>query len=477
VVLFASVVAGLLLIAFAVTPYLPMVDLPQHTAQVSIWRWLGDPSFAGAGQFTLNLGTPYLTAYAAARFLGDVVGVLAAWKLVVWASIVLHQIAFGRLVRKLGYAECLALLGIPLGLGYPFYYGLVSFVASVPLVLFCLVAALEHRDRAALGSGATLAAWLCLTLVTHGFTVGVAMVMTAPLLLRGSGRLVARLAPLLAPLLLWAVWFMPARAVRSIGLTIWDPRLLDLLGAPALWFASSAADRVALAFGYAALALVIVALGRPLRSPERWIPLALMLAGFCLFPAMMSGFGPLHPRFAAFFLPALLLAFEPHPAPRWSKLPGVSFALVVVWFATFAVRLRAFTKETEPLRNLIARMPDGLRVRPVVFERNSDSFPGLPALLHLPAYYTSEKRGLEGYSFAMYPTSVIRYADRVRPAMTGGSEWHPEWFSAAELANYDSVIVHGAMDRTDELFGDRAEDTTVAFHEGDWWEYRVGRHP
>jgi hypothetical protein len=468
------VLGALLLVAFVTTPYLPMVDLPEHASEVAVWLHLDDPSFAGAHRFTVNLATPYLTAYVAARLLAAVLGVVPALKMVVWASVVLHQIAFSRLVRQLRHPAWLGLLGLPLGLGYPFYFGFVSFVAAIPLVLLTIGFALEQREDPTWQRGALLAGALAATLATHGFALGVALFFVAPLLLRGGGRSVPRLAPLAAPALLWAVWLFPAHSIRTIGATIWEPRFLELLQAPALWFGASAKDAAALAFGYGVLVLLGAAIGRPARAPERWAPLALLTVAFCSFPLMLSGFGPLHPRFAAFFVPALLLAFEPRETPRSPRLPLFALALSAAWFVLLSLRLVSFTRETRPIRDFVTAMPEHLRVRPIVFERASEAFPGLPALLHLSAYYMVEKGGFQGYSFAMYPTSVIRYADGVTPGMGGGAEWHPEWFSAdAELSSYDCFLVHSTTDRGASLFGPRAEEVTLDFHEDAWWAYRV----
>jgi hypothetical protein len=199
-----------------------------------------------------------------------------------------------------------------------------------------------------------------------------------------------------------------------------------------------------------------------------------MAASFCTFPLMLSGFGPLHPRFAAFFVPTLLLAFEPRRAPLAPRLLVYTGALCACWLAVITVRSVAFTRETLPVRDFIRRAPPDLHLRPVVFERNSEAFPGLPALLHLSAYYMVEKGGLQGYSFAMYPTSVVRYLPAITPGMGSGAEWHPEWFSApAELPLYDCFLVHSVTDRTSTLFGASANAVTLDFHEGDWWAYRV----
>jgi hypothetical protein len=464
--------SALLLVAFFRVPYLPMVDLPQHAAQISIWLHLHDANWPEFQLFELNLRTPYLGAYALARALSGLAGVLPALKFVVWLSVVGHWAAFDWLVRSLGHARWLGLLGLPLGMGYGFYFGFISFIGALPFGLAAACLALRHRARPSLANGLWLSAALCATLATHGFALGLTLVLVAPLLLRGEGSLIARGAPLLAPGVLTLIWLLPGSSARSIGLTIWDPRFWELQQVPGLLLASSGADRAATALGLILLTLVALSLGRPNREPERFIPLVLMLLGYCLFPLSLGGFTPLHPRFVAFLVPSLLLAFEPRKSAR-SPYFGSSIALATAaWFCLFATRLQRFARETQPITDFIARMPAKLRIRPLIFDRESDAFPGLPAMIHLSAYYVPAKGGYQGYSFAMYPTSVVRYHPDIVPTMDRGAEWHPEWFSAAdELGGYQCFFVRSAVDRSAELFDAQLDQVSLVFHEQGFWAY------
>lgn len=468
----ALVFSALLLVAFFSVAYLPMVDLPQHSAQISIWLHLNDPRWSEFQLFELNLRTPYLGAYAVARALAGVIGVVPALKFVVWLSIVGHWAAFDWLARSLGYGPWLGLLGLPLGMGYGFYYGFISFIGALPFGLAAVCLALRHRARPSLASGLWLGAALCATLATHGFALGLTVVLVVPLLLRGNGTLIGRGAPLLAPAILIVIWLVPGSSARSIGLTIWDPRFWELSQIPGLLLASSGIDRAASLLGLLYLGIVALSLGRPSREPERFLPLLVMLLGYCLFPLSFGGFTPLHPRFAAFLVPSALLAFEPRNVTRFRYLDALIPIATAVWFCLFASRLQRFARETQPITDFIARMPAKLWIRPLIFDRESEAFPGLPALLHLSAYYVPEKGGYQGYSFAMYPTSVVRYHPDVVPTMDRGAEWHPEWFSAPyELGGYHCFLVHSALDRSTELFDTQLDQLSLVFHEQDWWAY------
>ncbi|HEX6766107.1 MAG TPA: hypothetical protein VF103_11530, partial [Polyangiaceae bacterium] len=403
-------VAGALALALAVALFtfrdVPMVDLPQHAAQIAAWLNWNDPAYR-THELELNFRTPYLLAYPVARVLAPAFGVVVALKVVVAASVVLHVAGFDRLVRKLGHDPWLSLLGVPTALGYAFCFGFVSFLVAVPLVLFAVAEAVSHAERPTLRSGSVLAGLLAVTLLAHGIALALAMLAVGPILLRGGGRLALRMAPLTAPLLLGAVWLVPGTSASRIGDTYFALGLDRLRELPGMLVGIGSADGTATATGMAVLAATGLFFSAPSRRPERLLPLLLSFVGYLAFPTLFRGVGPLSPRFVVLFVPSLLLAFEPRralPATPWERgRRALVCALSTAWVAAFVLRLPAYNRETLGIHALVAEMQPALSVRPIVFERESKVFPGVPALLHLPAYYQVEKGGVQGYSFAMYP--------------------------------------------------------------------------
>ena len=229
-------VTGVLTLVLVATLFafrdLPMVDLPQHAAQIAAWVHWGDPAYR-THELELNFRTPYLLAYPLARLLAPLLGTVVALKVVVAAALVAHVAAYDHLVRRLGHDPWLTLLGVPTALGYAFCFGFVSFLVAVPLVVFALAVALAHAEHPKLKSGLVLSGLLSLTLLAHGVAVALAMLAVGPLLLRGGGRFVARVAPLLAPVVLGAVWLVPGSSAARIGGTYWGlgfDRLVELAG-------------------------------------------------------------------------------------------------------------------------------------------------------------------------------------------------------------------------------------------------------
>jgi hypothetical protein len=486
---------------------LPMVDLPQHAAQITTWLHWGDPAYPNA-DIEINLRTPYLLAYFFAKTLTPVLGVVSALKLVVLLAAVGNGLALGALARRLGHDPWLGLLGVPTTFGYSFYFGFLTFVSAVPLGVWCLLLALEHGREPRWRRGLALAALACLTLVAHGVACAITLCSALPILLANRQAFLACVAPLFAPVLLAIVWLAPGSSMSPMGETIWVLGLYRLADLPAALISFNAHDRFGMALGLCVLATVLLSVGKASRVIWHFMPLSLVLTGFFLFPASLNGYGFMGPRFAAFLLPALLLAFRPRSAAlasatsvsakEASSLPrraapatepsrgldllqtkrGLLTAsliggLTLVWLVLFGVRLAAFNRESAPFHALLASLEPGLRVRSIVFDRASSALPGVPVFLHFAAYYLVEKAGVLGHAFTMYPNSVLRLRPGAHSLTAPGSEWVPQSFDAVrEGPLFDYFLVRSAVDRKAQLFGVSSE-VVLESRAGSWWAYRV----
>jgi hypothetical protein len=459
--------------------FLPMVDLPHHAVLVAIWRSFDDP-FTGDAVYVPNFRTPYLLTYPLAYLLAPLLGVVSAFKLLTWLGIVGYAAGLGALARRLGHDPWLGLLGIPTGLSHIFYFGFITFLVTTALGLSCMNLALDYRRAPSLARGLLLGGLLSVTLLGHGMAFFITAAMIGPLLLTGGGSWWARLAPFAAPAALYAGWFLPGGATARIGADVVRWEGLQLIDLPASLLGQHRGDLLALGFGILVLALVWVAVGRFKRAPLELWPLVFTLGMFCFLPPALLGMDWLNQRFTNYVIPAFLIACLPLAAEQAGSfrsrplLRGAIVLLCFTWMGIFGLRLAAFNRESAPFARFLERLPQGLAVRGIVFDRESPAFPGTAAFLHFPVYYQILKGGRQGYLFAGYPTSLIRFRTRgVIPQILPGLEWHPRWFSAArEIHDYDYFIVKSRFDRSAQLFADSPVPVVLDQREGEWWGYR-----
>jgi hypothetical protein len=451
---------------------LPVVDLPQHAAQIATWqRWdAGVPEVVQ--RFELNFRTPYLLAYPIARVLAPLLGPVLALKFVIWLAITGNLVAVEALARRLGHEPWLGLFGLVTATGLCFYFGFISFMLAMPLVVAALAVAVKHAETPSLGRALWISLLTCLALSAHGIAFVMGFGTVALVLLRGGGAWPARLVPLVPAVVLAVGWFAPGPVSVRIGGDVWDLRLARLPDLPALLVSMGASDHLGLALGIAVLAVTAFGAGwRPVSSPQRWLPLVLLLTAYGLFPSMFRGIVLLHTRLPCFLLPLWILAAAPPALSARARgfARGAMLGVTAVWLAVLGARLVTFNREAAEYHELAATLPPGKAVRPIIFQRDTRVFPGVPAYLHYSAYYYVEKGGSQGYSFAMYPLSVVRFRPEIKASMQGGAEWLPELFQREETAEYDYFLVRDQRDRRLELFGDEAVE--LAAHVGSWWAY------
>jgi hypothetical protein len=460
--------------------YLPMVDLPQHTAALSEWVHLHDPSYGFADQFEINWWTPYLLSYLLARPFVPLLGLLGSLKLVILLSVLGTVAAYWWLLRSVAQDEWLCLLALPLSFGFSFYFGFTNFLIGTPFILASLVLALKYSAQPSARVGVPFAIVLGATFLAHVIAFAIssagAFALTARKIRSWRG-LLRDYWPLLGGLLFVVPWVpgfakSPDISAHPEQWRLGWGRLREL---PSMLFASNGGDQLAHRLGVIVLILVVLSLGTPSRAWGRYGLLALALLAYFLFPFELRGVSFLFERFAALLIPGLILA----AAGSRSLLPGwlrraaaVLFSAGWVWI--FAQRVAEFNLEAGDFPQLVRDLPPRLRIRPLIFENQSIAFPGTPLFLHFPAYYQAEKGGFLGYSFARYYTCFVRYQPAVDMGMGEDMEWNPGRFDArTEVAKYDYFIARAGEDHYQSLFRYSPQPITLEAHSGAWWIYRA----
>jgi hypothetical protein len=463
--------------------YLPMVDMPQHAAQIAALREIWSGNEALEELFWINWFTPYLLGYLLLYAAGLILPLPIAAKLIVTASVVAVPLLTGRLLKVAGADERWRWLAIPCSFGFAFYWGFLSFIVAAPLALSFLIVTIHFARAPTVRRGLGIALFGIFLFFSHVIVLGLASLIALGYILGLHARDVRRLLlcalPYAAPVPIIAAWLVTTQSTEvrvQNDVVTFGPlgyRLLQLISQPAgreVWSASSAP--IILLVTGAVLLLPWLAGARPSRRPERWLPFALALTVFLVAPHYVFDAAYFYQRLGLFLVPLWLLIWDASAAPR-RKIELLTVPIVVLWVIASIGRFAAFARETETFSAVLAALEPGRRVAGMVVDAGSPLF-ALPVYLHFPAWYQAVGGGIVDFNFAEFYSQMVRYRPSAGPRIAEQVAWYPlafEW----ELhggANYDYFLVKSSFDAGPLIFKDKAGNIELVTQQGWWWLYR-----
>ena len=461
-----AVCAAAATLPLLVTGILPAADLPEHMAQIALWKHLDDSCQPIAATFELNLATPYLLGYMLMRALAAVMTVSAAAKLTVWLTIVLLPLALRELLKRTSADPWLSLIGFLLAYGYAFYWGFLNFALAIPIGIYFI--ALLYDREAPVWKPSIVA---LLLLSAHALMfVFCALVAVLVAIVRRAPKLVI---PIIAPAALLTLFIVGLRSADTAahgGITMLNgphKRLLDL---PSLLFANAWEPfGLLLLFGL----LVAIVAQRPsiTREPARWIPFVAAILVYSFGPFGAYGSAYFYPRFAcAAFAGALFILEQPKRGVTVSR--AIVIAIVLLWMGVLTSRFHRFGLEVRDYETLLEQLPANRRVAQFTVEPFSDHVPG-PVYWHFGALYQVRRGGLAAWSFAGYYPQVVRYRPGKEPLVTSksspvrGIDW-------PGILQYDYLLVRGPDPRR-WLFREAPVEIPLDRRVGEWWVFATPR--
>ncbi|HKQ15423.1 MAG TPA: hypothetical protein VJT80_18440 [Steroidobacteraceae bacterium] len=460
--------------------YLPMVDMPQHTAQIVALHeiWTGNPTFTQA--FEINWFTPYLLGYLLLYVLALVMPATIATQLVVSLAVVSVPLLTGRLLRTAGADERWKWLAIPCAFGFAFYWGFLSFIVAMPVGLLFLIQSIRFAHSPSVSGGAAIALFGVLLFFCHIIVLGYMSMVALGYVIGSSYRdfkgLVLRMLPFAAPLPLIAVWLLITYTTESVAQT--SPTIYGSFIERLLWLLIQPSGRETLflpinvAVTGAVAVLPFLAGATFSRRPERWLPFVLGLLAFFCAPALVMNTAYFYHRMVIFIVPLWLMTLDAPSGPG-RRLDWVAMLVVAGWVLLNAGRFASFARETESFKPILAAMEPGRRVASMVVENMSPLF-GTPVYLHFPVWYQVEKRGIVDFNFADFYSQPARYGKNAGPRIVDELGWNPTWFQWAAHggARYDYFIVKCRFDVSNEIFKEKRGSVQLVARSEWWWLYR-----
>ncbi len=460
--------------------FLPLVDVPQHAAQVASLHELWSSNALFTDALMVNWFTPYIGGYLVAYAVSLIFPVVTSIKIVASAAAIGLPIVTGLLLREVGADERLKWLAIPGSYSFALYWGFLVYVVAVPIALLLIWLTVRFEKNPTLGRALGIAGFSVLLFYFHVIALGFgALISLTYILARNFGsplRLLKCSVPYTAPLPLIALWL--TRTLESEPSVEGSPIIFAPLGSRlvTLFGQISGFDGVAFGVGLVIVAAVmllpVVFSYRLSLRPERWLPLVVGLAVYLSFPHYMQSTAYLYQRLGVFLVPLWLMAWEP-PQRRSVWLAPVALAAVGLWLTVNTNRFVSFARESQSFGTVLKRAEPGHTMAGMLFCNASDHF-GYPVYLHFHAWYQATAAGIVDNSFAMTFPSLVRYRDLKAPRVGDELAWRPAEFQWERDGgpSYDYFLVCAGDDASAVLFKDHLASMELVAHEPPWWLYR-----
>ena len=473
----------LLVLPLWTVQYLPMVDLPQHAAQISVMKHLNDPAFGYRDIFTLKLFTPYLLGYGLGWLLSALVSVQTALRILITVAVLAVPLTARTLNIRMGGRPEWSFLAFPIALSFSYGWGFLNFLIGIPLSLIFIVLSCRYAEQPTRVRGAWLFVlslilfWCHLVIAAFSCLVGATIVG-----LRSTGlkSALTKVLPFASPVPLAFLWLLRTSATEAqvntgivFGGHLERIALLPshVLGSIADTFQASGGLTYFLA-GSILLCLPFLTGAGPSRKIWRWAPLVICLALYFASPSRAFFTFQLYPRFAVFVVPLLLLALEPRVQSfaRDSITRKLPLVFALGWMLSTLLSYQSFAKETGDFDRVLDQMEPHKKVLGMVFEQQSEYRIG-PVYVHFPCWYQVNRGGVSQVSFAKFFSVVARFKPGADARVKIGFEWVPQIFEWERHGGeeFDYFLVRSESDVSPLVFQD--DPVALKFRSDQWWVF------
>ena len=481
--------------------YPPLVDLPQHAAQVSLMLNMHNPDFALSSRYQFNLFTPYLLAYLLIAAVKPLVGIVAASKLVVWATLSALALASRYLLRQSGADPFWSWLVFPTLYGFSYQWGFLSFLVAAPVGIAFLGLIWNRGSDPGIGMSMIVAALLYTLFFCHALTFGLFSLIAAAYWIATATHwrgLLKTAWPLLSLLPVVAIWFIYSKHGSSSRNVEWDLSWIDTndyyYKHLADWVTPTSHDwgRVTGFFprllgvrpgipltltGIGLFALPFLGGGQLTASRIRYLPLALLVMLLLFLPSGLFDSYFTFQRFVLFSMPLFLILVDPpktlNKLQSFFRLAAPLLACGwIVWMSYSAVQI---DKDSEDFDAVLSKMLPYKSALSLVFVKD-DNHSIAPTFVNFPAWYSAVKIGTVDPSpaeFATWMPMTLKPEFVSKPGLRAIS-WFPAAFdwNVHEGRRFDYFIVRAKVDATPLISRHADCRIDLVSHSGLWWLYQ-----
>lgn len=442
-------------IPFLATTYPPMVDIPQHAAQIAALReyFSGNQKFLEL--YELNLLSPYWLGYGISWLLSYICSIPLAIKLTLSIIFVAFPYACALLREQIQAPRQIDWIFLPIMFGFAYNWGFLNFLAAMPVGILFLRSTLRYRSAPSKKGAIFLSLWVTFLFISHVLATAFLCIVAALLLYKNNDTLwswIKRFSPLTVSIPLGATWLLiVSQEVQTQQSGPWGLGIYrTYIFIPDLLSLTPTIPHTLLSIATCSLPLILG--GRLTKDRGLILPFLFYTAWMILGPNYLLGNFFTYNRFNVLGFPLFLLMFDFTKAREPSATTKSISSIIPMFFAGSTLTIITlknidFNDEVTNYREIQKRIPQNMRVASLMLDRQSVLF-DTPVYLHFPSWYQAENHGIVDFSFSSFFPQLIRYKAEHIPKVNANFVWHPETFDWKEHdgESYDYIITRSPYD-------------------------------
>jgi hypothetical protein len=419
-------------IAMCVFPLLPFVDLPNHLAEATVYKFAGEPGNALSQYykptpwfFPNTFHTVFCSLFPSVEMGNRIFHV---------AYVVLLPLSVFLVVRELGGNLVYSLLALLFTYNYNLTFGFVGFAMSIPILIFFFYFLLRTMRTEAPVHKVGLSLLLILLFLMHAQNALLALAMFACVTVIGHWKawkkmfyqLVIVPIPLLVMMCSWWITRGSPAEESTIGYLLEYyqheflgdlRRRVGLIGFDNYQLADGIAGKIIAAVFFLCILIPVARrdVWRGLRrrlfeSPELAYSFAFFfvaLACYALLPRKLPGQEPLFQRFGTVVILSFILFGSVLLKDVINRSHAYWIPLVLLLYSgAWLEYMYSFNRINASFnKELFSEMPDSARLAGLIYD---NKYRGKKLYVHFPNYYITWKRGIAASKIIDYRFGVVR---------------------------------------------------------------------
>lgn len=503
--LFYATLAAVFLV-ISCSYFLPMVDLPQHAAQVQAFKAMirGNSTLPWLDNLQINWFTGYWIGYASTLLFSLFLPLNYAINLVVAAAFLLFVLSFSMLRKKLGIPPIFDWIFIPSFFGFTYILGFITYLLAIPFGIFLLIANLNLIEKYSLKNIITVLGLGILLYFSHIliflFFCMISALMSLVDQKNNIKEKIKKLIPFYFLALFIPVFILSPDFFNEDDLAIYfdkqfypnfkfgffGSKILNFLIYP--WTIDSKIYDVISPYTFVIIFIFVFSFpfltGMKLtRDWKRYVPIASFLIAWFCFPTQAAKTSFIYQRFSIFLFPFLILIFENkitnkiHCVTSYFIIPmWISFSILMTFIPMRDIFL--FNKENKDFISIINQIPE--RKQALFLSYATSNIYGRQTALYanFPVWYQALRNGWVEFNFAWFPAQIVRYKVNHVPENRPGFVWNPSNFIHFKNCDiYDLLIVHMETQKEEEEHQKLMQQSTcshvLSIQIGFWYVYAL----